>query len=138
MTEFHVIEVKVPLPSGSRAAQNKVIASYEKEMEALRAKLPEGAEMTDKNSSPRGAQPGTKRKTTQEKIDEAVAADRKNREGFAAMIETQRGDTPNRHDSVTGGQSSVTGGVQAGERTVIGHAETKPVHPAAQASRSAA
>lgn len=131
MTEFHVIEVKVPLPSGSRAAQNKVISGYEKEMEALRAKLPEGAEMTDKNSSPRGAQPGTKRKTTQEKIDEAVAADRKMREGIAA--------TASAHvDSVTGGQSSVAGGVQDRDRTVIEHAETKPIHPAAQASRSAA
>src|SRR5271154_816183 len=75
---YHVIEARVPVPHGQRSAQNKIIGGYENEMEALRAKLPEGSTFSDKVSNVRPDLAGKSpmRKTQAQKIAEAVEAER--------------------------------------------------------------
>lgn len=118
---YHVIEIRVPVPGG-RVAQNNVIAGYETEMEALRSKVEtiDGAKMTDKVSTPRGDQSGKPRKTQADKIAEAVAAAR-------SEDEKKRVEDERIRQTV---QSAAQGDTEADQA----HAATngKPRHPAAQ------
>lgn len=76
---YHVIEIKVPVPPNSSAGAFAVMTAYLAEVEALRAKLPDGSLYSDHVSKPRDE---TKpRKSLRERIDEAVEADRKARGG---------------------------------------------------------
>ncbi|TAL00367.1 MAG: hypothetical protein EPO08_13885 [Rhodospirillaceae bacterium] len=76
----HLITIKVPVPANSISGASKVMTGYAAELEALKAKLPDGHEWDDHISNPRPAGTTT-RKTMEEKIKEAVETDRRQRPG---------------------------------------------------------
>jgi hypothetical protein len=55
----HLITISVPMPGNSAVDQNKIMAGYEKELSALRAKLPNGHEWDDHIRKPKATKKAT-------------------------------------------------------------------------------